>query len=181
MKIVPTKFEGCFMVLHDVFEDCRGSFFETFNLQKFKDVSGLSIDFVQDNLSTSKKGVLRGLHYQEKPFEQAKLVTVLNGEILDVVVDLRPNSKTYGEYLKLNINSEDSKSLFIPKGMAHGFLTLSEEVLFAYKCDGYYNPGSEKGIRFDDPRLNIDWEFSQCEIILSEKDKTLPFLNPRVK
>lgn len=138
--------------------------------------TGESIEFVQHNQSISKRGVLRGLHLQTGKFAQSKLITVVKGEVLDVVVDLRKESRTFGQHFKLRISEENKKSLFIPKGMAHGFLTLTKEAVFTYKCDAYYHRASESGILYSDDTLNIDWEYPEEFLILSEKDKNLPTL-----
>lgn len=174
MKLIETGLKGCFILEHDLYKDGRGIFHEAYNRKDFERLTGLKVDFVQDNMSISKKGVLRGLHFQREPHSQAKLIQVLKGEVLDVIVDLRKNSKTFGEYLKLRIKAPEGKSIFIPKGMAHGFLCLSEEVLFQYKCDAFYDPNSESGIVYNDPDLAIDWEYPENNIILSDKDKNLP-------
>lgn len=156
-----------------VFEDERGYFYEAFNKSKLADI-GINIDFVQDNQSFSKKGTLRGLHFQNPPFSQAKLVRVLDGEILDVVVDLRKNSPTFGKQYSIVLSSENKKQLLIPHGFAHGFSVLSETAVISYKCDQYYNKQSEGGIRYDDETLNIDWGMDLAEAIVSEKDLVLP-------
>ncbi|WP_299533690.1 dTDP-4-dehydrorhamnose 3,5-epimerase [Ulvibacterium sp.] len=174
MKIIRTKLDGCFIVKPKTFIDYRGAFLESYHKDRFLETTGLDIDFVQDNLSFSKKGVLRGLHFQAGEFAQAKLIRVVKGEILDVIVDLRKESPTYGEHVKLKMIEEENRSVFIPKGMAHGFLALSDDVIFAYKCDRYYTPKAEKGIAFNDSVLGIDWEYPKDDIILSEKDKNLP-------
>ncbi|WP_343486898.1 dTDP-4-dehydrorhamnose 3,5-epimerase [Allomuricauda sp. d1] len=177
MKLTETKLADCFLIEHDVFKDERGLFLESYNKAAFEKLTGLKINFIQDNISISKRGVLRGLHYQSPPYEQAKLITVLKGEVIDVVVDIRKNSDTFGTHLKFRMHADERKSLFIPKGMAHGFLALSDEVLFHYKCDAYYNPASESGILYNDAELQIDWEFLDEAIILSDKDKELPNFN----
>ena len=156
-----------------VFEDERGYFFEAYNNSKLGDM-GIHIDFVQDNQSFSKKGTLRGLHYQNPPFAQTKLVRVLQGEIMDVAVDLRKNSPTFGKHFAIVLSAENKKQLLIPQGFAHGFSVLSETALVLYKCDQYYNKQSEGGIRFDDTVLNIDWGMDLKEAIVSEKDVVLP-------
>ena len=154
--------------------DERGYFFESFNKQSFEEAIGKKINFVQDNQSFSYKGVIRALHYQIGEYAQAKLVSVLKGSVLDVVVDLRPNSLTFGEHLSMELSDENRKQLFIPKGFAHGFLALSNTAEFFYKCDQYYNKEAEGGIIYDDPDLGINWEFPKNQLILSEKDKELP-------
>ncbi|MFS4492755.1 dTDP-4-dehydrorhamnose 3,5-epimerase [Maribacter sp. 2308TA10-17] len=173
MKVIETKLKGCFVIEPKVFKDNRGSFFESYNKQKFENAIDREIDFVQDNQSISKKGTLRGLHFQMGEYAQSKLVRVLSGEVLDVVVDLRAKSETFGQHFKLKLSTENKKMLFIPKGMAHGFLTLSEEAIFAYKCDEYYHQASENGILYNDESLQIDWEYPMESVILSQKDREL--------
>ena len=175
MQIENTSIEGCFIIRPSVFEDERGAFFESFNQQKFEELTGLAIDFVQDNQSISKKGVLRGLHFQKGEYAQAKLVRVIKGEVLDVAVDLRPDSTTFGKHVSVILNETNNLQLFIPRGFAHGFITLSEEAIFAYKCDNYYNKPSESGIIYSDPDLDIDWKIPKMEVQLSQKDLVLPF------
>lgn len=157
-----------------MYYDQRGSFVETYNKKEFEKCMGQQIDFVQDNQSISKKGALRGLHFQKGKYSQAKLVRVVKGEVLDVVVDLRSESATYGEHFKIKLTENDYKMLFIPKGLAHGFLSLSNETIFTYKCDEYYNRQAEGGIVYNDSELNIDWELDPNELIISEKDRHLP-------
>lgn len=157
----------------DVFEDARGYFFEGYNKNKFSAL-GIAIDFVQDNQSFSQRGTLRGLHYQNPPFAQTKLVRVLQGEIMDVTVDLRKDSPTYGQHFGIKLTAENKKQLLVPQGFAHGFSVLSETAVVLYKCDQFYNKASEGGIRFDDPFLNIDWGMDLNEAIVSEKDLVLP-------
>ena len=176
MKFKETKLKGCFIIEPKIFKDNRGLFYESYRKDEFENHLGEKINFVQDNMSFSKKGVLRGLHYQKGNHAQAKLVQVLKGEALDVVVDLRKGSKTFGKHFKLKISSVNRKSIYIPKGMAHGFLAMTEEVIFTYKCDDYYNHKAEGGILYNDIDLNIDWEISAEKVILSEKDLTLPAL-----
>lgn len=158
-----------------VFRDNRGFFFESYNQQHFTD-AGFNTQFVQDNRSFSVKGTLRGLHLQTGSAAQAKLVTVLSGKVLDVAVDLRPQSKTFKKWWSMELNSENPQSLFIPKGFAHGFIVLSETAEFFYKVDSAYNKAKEAGIQFNDPELNIDWKLPAEQLILSEKDKALPTL-----
>ncbi|MBC30314.1 MAG: dTDP-4-dehydrorhamnose 3,5-epimerase [Muricauda sp.] len=177
MKILETVFEDCYIIQNEVFKDGRGTFQEAYNKKTFEHLTGIKVDFVQDNLSTSKKGVLRGLHFQKDPYAQAKLVQVLQGEVLDVIVDLRKNSKTFGQHYKIRLNTEMGTSIFIPKGMAHGFLSLTDDVIFYYKCDSYYRPDAEGGIVYNDPDLAIDWEYPLDKLILSEKDRHLPTFN----
>ena len=156
-----------------VFEDERGYFFEGYNKSRFADL-GIRVDFVQDNQSFSKKGTLRGLHYQNPPFAQTKLVRVLEGEIMDVAVDLRKDSPTFGQHFSIVLSSENKKQLLVPQGFAHGFSVLSETAVVLYKCDHYYNKESEGGIRHDDSDLNIDWGMELKDAIVSEKDAVLP-------
>ncbi len=174
MKITETNLEGCFIVEFQIFDDERGLFFESYHKKKFEQAIGQDIDFVQDNQSISKKGVLRGLHFQEGDFAQSKWVRVVKGEVLDVAVDLRPESNTFGQYFKIHLSEENNRSLFIPKGMAHGFLTLSEQATFVYKCDAYYHKPAENGILWNDETLQIDWQLPASDILLSEKDAVLP-------
>ena len=179
MKIIETLLQGCYVLEPIPFMDERGLFFESYHQKRLEDYIGKKINFVQDNISISKNGVLRGLHYQTGIHSQAKLVQVLKGEVLDVVVDLRKESTTYGQHFKLKLSLENRKIIFIPKGMAHGFLALTDEVIFAYKCDEYYHPQSEAGIMFNDPELDINWEFTETNMIISEKDIKLPLWKDR--
>lgn len=174
MEIEPTYLQGCVILKPTVFNDERGAFFESFNQKLFEKKTGLKISFVQDNQSISKKGVLRGLHFQKGIHAQAKLVRVIQGEVLDVVVDLRPNSRTYGKYFSIILSDQNNFQLFIPRGFAHGFITLSDRAIFAYKCDNYYNKQSESGIIYYDPELAIDWKLESSKVQLSEKDTALP-------
>lgn len=174
MNIKPTFLEGCFIVEPRVYKDNRGYFFESFNQQEFVQKTGVDIGFIQDNQSSSTKGVLRGLHFQKGDFAQAKLVRVIKGEVLDVVVDLRKDSETFKQWFSILLNEKNNYQLYIPRGFAHGFLTLSESSIFSYKCDNYYHKESESGIRFDDPDLGIDWKCDKSKIVLSDKDKELP-------
>ena len=176
MQIIETPIKGCYVLEPKVFKDKRGLFFESFRKNEFERITGERIDFVQSNQSTSKYGVLRGLHLQTGQYGQSKLVRVAQGEVLDVVVDCRKESKTFGESFKLRLSETNKKSIFIPKGMAHGFLTMSKEAVFIYHCDAYYHPASESGILYSDQTLNIDWEFPENLIILNEKDRNLPTL-----
>jgi dTDP-4-dehydrorhamnose 3,5-epimerase len=176
LEIENTPLKDCFILKPSVFKDHRGTFMESFSQRRFEEVTGLHLNFVQDNQSTSTKGVLRGLHFQKGKFAQAKLVRAVVGEILDVVVDLRPDSPTYLKSFKVVLSNENHYQLFVPAGFAHGFLTLSETSVFAYKCDQYYHKESDAGIKWNDPALNIDWEMPEEELILSEKDKQLPTL-----
>lgn len=175
MKIENTFIKDLIIVEPIIFGDERGYFFESYNKTKFKDL-GINIDFVQDNQSFSKKGTLRGLHYQNPPFAQTKLVRVLEGEIIDVAVDLRKDSPTYGKAFSILLSAENKKQLLVPQGFAHGFSVISETASVMYKCDQFYNKASEGGIKFDDPSLNIDWGMNLEEAIVSEKDQILPFI-----
>ncbi len=174
MKVTETQLKGCFIIEPKVFLDERGVFFESFHKKKLEEALGLTLNFVQDNQSISKQGVLRGLHFQEGEHAQAKLVQVIKGEVLDVVVDLRPDSPTFGQHISIELSDTNRKSIYIPKGMAHGFLVRSAEAIFAYKCDAYYHQASESGIIYSDDTLNIDWEYPKDKIVLSEKDAKLP-------
>ena len=176
MNFIPTKLKDCFLIEPKVILDERGYFMESFNEKTFQNGIGQPVHFVQDNQSFSTKGVLRGLHYQTGVFAQAKLVRVLSGEVLDVVVDLRPNSETYGEYISVILSEENQKQFFVPRGFAHGFLVLSDTATFFYKCDNFYNKESEGGLLFNDLLVNIDWEFPSTELLISEKDLVLPTL-----
>lgn len=176
MKIISTDFKDCFILEPDIYEDDRGLFFEGFNKKKFEKLSNQKTNFIQDNYSFSKKGVLRGLHFQTGKYSQAKLVQVISGKVIDVVVDLRKESLTYGKHIKTILSSKERNMIFIPKGMAHGFISL-EETIFTYKCNNYYNKNSESGIIYNDPNLNIDWEFDKKKIIVSNKDLLLPNFN----
>ncbi|HUH28977.1 dTDP-4-dehydrorhamnose 3,5-epimerase [Gelidibacter sp.] len=174
MRIEETNLKDCYLITPKIFTDERGSFFESFNKQQFLKLTGLSIEFVQDNQSESQKGVLRGLHFQTGDFGQAKLVRVITGSVLDVAVDIRPESKTFGQHFSMVLSAQNNKQLYIPRGFAHGFLVLEDHTIFSYKCDNYYNKASESGIIFNDQTLQINWKFSESELIISEKDKELP-------
>ncbi|WP_417886537.1 dTDP-4-dehydrorhamnose 3,5-epimerase [Zunongwangia sp.] len=176
MNLKNTDISGCFEITPNIFKDKRGYFYESFNEQKFQQVTGHSVNFVQDNCSFSKKGVLRGLHFQEGEFSQAKLVTVMQGEVIDVVVDLRKESPTFKKVYKAKLSDKNRKQLFVPRGCAHGFIVISASASFFYKCDNFYNKSSEAGIIYNDPTLNIDWEFPENELVISEKDLELPTL-----
>lgn len=174
MNIISTNIEDCLVIEPKVFFDERGYFFESFNETVFQKETGLSVRFIQDNQSKSSRGVLRGLHYQRGEYQQAKLVRVLQGEVLDVVVDLRKDSSTYGQHFTEVLSDSNFKQVYIPRGCAHGFIVRSECAIFSYKCDNIYNKESEGGIKYDDPSLGIDWKFNLDEVIVSEKDKVLP-------
>ena len=174
MNFIATKLEGCYIIEPKIVLDDRGYFMESFNENTFQEGINQRVHFVQDNQSFSSNGVLRGLHYQTGEHAQAKLVRVLQGEVLDVAVDIRPNSKTYGLYEAVHLSGENQKQFFVPRGFAHGFLVLSETATFFYKCDNFYNKESEGGIIFNDKTIAIDWEFPTTELIISEKDKVQP-------
>lgn len=176
MAYTPTKINDVILIEPNVFADDRGYFFESFNQEKFQQATGISVNFVQDNESKSTRGVLRGLHYQLPPHAQAKLVRVVHGEVLDIAVDIRKNSPTYGQYVACLLSQENKKQLFIPRGFAHGFVVLSPEAVFQYKCDNYYNKPSEGGIIYNDKTINIDWQIETDLVQLSDKDKILPTL-----
>ncbi len=171
MNYQTTIFDGLIVLEPEVFKDSRGRFEESYNQSKFEKIIKEKINFCQDNQSISKKNVLRGLHYQEHPFEQSKLIKVIHGSICDVVVDLRKKSNTFGQHFKIVLSKENNLQLFIPKGFAHGFLSLEEETVVSYKVDNFYNQKSEKCILFDDPTLKINWEIEKNKIIISEKDR----------
>ena len=173
MNIINTEFPGLKIVEPRVLNDPRGYFFESYHNQRYKN-AGMLNDFVQDNESMSDYGVVRGLHYQLEPFAQAKLVRVVLGKVYDIAVDLRKGSPTFGKWMGVELSSENKRQLFIPKGFAHGFSALSEKVILAYKCDNYYSKESERGIKFNDPFLNIDWKIPANQMIISDKDRDAP-------
>ena len=170
-----TPIEGLILFQPRIFYDDRGYFFESFNAQTCAE-TGINTIFVQDNQAKSTKGVLRGLHYQVGQFAQAKLVRVIEGAVLDVVVDLRPGSATYGQSATFELSAENKHQLYVPRGFAHGYVVLSETAEFFYKCDNYYSKAHEGGLKFDDPALQIDWRFEPSELLVSEKDLILPHL-----
>lgn len=173
MKKINTEIEGVYIIESDCYGDNRGWFMETYNEAKFREM-GINNVFVQDNMSYSaQKGTLRGLHYQRAPYSQAKLVRCTKGTVIDVAVDLRKGSPTYGKWTSCELSAENKRMFFIPRGMAHGFLTITDDVEFQYKCDNLYNKESEGGIRYDDPTINVDWGslLNGIEPVLSEKDK----------
>lgn len=173
MKVRETYLKGCFVIELQVFEDNRGTFSESFNQKIFGEKIGEDINFVQDNQSVSKKGVVRGLHLQKGEYAQSKLVRVIRGKILDVVVDFRQNSETFGQSFTCILSGENNKQIFVPRGFFHGFSVLEEDSICFYKCDNFYHKQSELGIVYNDPSLNINWMLKEDEIILSEKDKQL--------
>lgn len=174
MKFIETNLKGVYVIEPAIFEDERGHFLEAFREKKFQD-QGLIFRYVQDNISTSVRGVVRGLHYQKDPFTQAKLVMAVRGAILDVAVDIRRDSPTFGHHFSIELTDKNRRMMLIPPGFAHGFSVLSDETTVFYKCSGYYNKEHERGIRWNDPKLNIDWKIT--DPIVSDKDQIQPFLN----
>lgn len=171
MKIKETPLKDCYIIESTVFEDERGYFYEQFNEKKFEELTEMNGHFVQDNISKSSYGVLRGLHLQKGEYAQAKLVSCLEGKVWDIAVDLREDSPTFGEWFGVELTAENKLQIYIPRGFAHGFAVLSETAVFAYKCDNFYNKESEGGIIWNDEHLKIDWKLPVADIILSEKDK----------
>jgi dTDP-4-dehydrorhamnose 3,5-epimerase len=174
MKVEQTKLKDCLIIHDTVFTDERGYFFESYNRQKFYQETGMDINFIQDNQSKSTKGVLRGIHFQKGEHAQTKLVRVLKGKVLDVAVDLRKSSSTFGQWEAVELTDDNHLQFLVPRGFGHGFVVLSHEAIFAYKCDNFYNKASEGGIIYNDVDLNIDWKIDANEVILSDKDKLLP-------
>ena len=174
MKLITTDIEGVYIIEPRLFEDERGYFFEAFSKRKFTELTGIATRFVQDNESRSIRGVVRGLHFQPPPFAQSKLVRVVRGKILDVAVDIRRGSPTYGKHISVELSEHNHRMLFIPRGFAHGFSVLEGDAIVEYKCDNYYNPETEGAIRWDDPTLAIDWHIATNEAIVSAKDKANP-------
>lgn len=170
MNVIKTEIEGVVIIEPKVFGDERGYFFESFSQREFEEKVCKTV-FVQDNESKSKYGVLRGLHFQKPPYAQAKLVRVIKGKVLDVAVDIREESPTFGKHVAVELSEENKRQIFIPRGLAHGFAVLSDEAVFQYKCDNYYAPDYEDGILWNDPKLGIDWKIPEEDVILSEKDK----------
>ena len=175
MEVIKTNIEGVVIIEHRIFKDDRGYFFESFSQREFEE-KVCKTTFVQDNESKSSYGVLRGLHFQKPPFAQSKLVRVIKGAVLDVAVDIRKGSPTFGQYVSVELTGENHRQFFIPRGFAHGFSVLSEEVIFQYKCDNFYSPQSEGAIAWNDPDLNIDWRIPAEKVVLSEKDSKHPRL-----
>ena len=176
MEVIKTDIEDVLIIEPRVFGDARGYFFESFNAREFAEKTGIQVSFVQDNESMSHYGVLRGLHYQQPPYAQSKLVRVVKGCVLDVAVDIRKGSPTFGQHVAVELSAESHRQFYMPKGIAHGFSVLSDEVIFQYKCDEFYAPQSEGAIAWDDPDLAIDWQLPVDKIILSEKDCHHPYL-----
>lgn len=171
MKVIKTNIEDVVLIEPRIFYDDRGYFFESFSDKNFQEMVCRNIRFVQDNESRSSYGVVRGLHFQKPPYAQSKLVRVIQGAVLDVAVDIRKGSPTFGQHVAVELSGENHRQLFIPRGFAHGFSVLTPEVLFQYKCDNFYAPQAEGAIAWDDPDLNIDWRIPAGQVILSEKDK----------
>jgi len=176
MEVIKTTIEGVLIIEPKVFGDARGYFFESFNAKDFVEKTGKDITFVQDNESSSRYGVLRGLHFQLPPYTQSKLVRCVKGKVVDVVVDIRKGSPTYGKYVMCELTEENHRQFFIPKGMAHGFAVLSETAIFQYKCDDFYHPEAEGAVAWNDPDIAINWPIPATDVILSEKDKGHPCL-----
>lgn len=174
MKFHRTHIHDVVVLEPTVFRDSRGYFAETFRQDKLEEFLGHKINFCQDNESKSVFGVLRGLHYQLPPFSQSKLLRVIKGSVLDIAVDIRKDSPTFGKHVAIELSAENNKQLFVPRGFAHGFVVLSEEVIFSYKVDNYYNPESDRGIAYNDATLDIDWKLDADQFILSKKDKNQP-------
>ncbi|MBW8360048.1 MAG: dTDP-4-dehydrorhamnose 3,5-epimerase [Weeksellaceae bacterium] len=174
MKIKETPLRDCYILEPTVYEDDRGYFYEKFNEKKFEEFTGLNGHFVQDNISKSSYGVLRGLHLQKGAHAQAKLVSCLEGRVWDVAVDLREDSPTFGQWFGIELTAENRLQFYVPRGFGHGFSVLSEHAVFAYKCDNFYSKESEGGVLWNDPELKIDWKLSETDVILSEKDKVQP-------
>lgn len=177
MKLTRTKLEDVIIIEPTVHGDSRGYFIETFRGDKLEEFLGYKINFCQDNESKSSKGVLRGLHYQLPPHAQTKLVRVIQGKVLDVAVDIRKNSPTFGQHVAVELSAENKKQMFVPRGFAHGFVVLEEDTIFAYKVDNYYSPECDRGIAFDDEDLNINWILKKEELKLSQKDTKQPKLS----
>ena len=176
MAVIKTAIEGVYIIEPTVFGDERGYFFESYNEERFRSETGIDVHFVQDNESRSKRGVLRGLHFQKKQYAQAKLVRVVQGKVLDVAVDIRRGSPTFGKHIAVELSGDNHRQLFIPKGFAHGYVVMEDDTVFQYKCDEFYHPEAEGGIAWNDPDIGIDWGVAESDITLSEKDKRHPLL-----
>jgi len=174
MILIETPLKDCYIIEPTIFEDERGYFFEKYNENKFEELSGLNGHFVQDNISKSSYGVLRGLHLQKGEHAQAKLVSCLEGKVWDIAVDLRDDSPTFGQWYGVELTAENKIQFYVPRGFAHGFVVLSETAIFSYKCDNFYNKESEGSVKFNDSDLNIDWKIAEADMILSEKDQKAP-------
>ena len=176
MSVIKTDIEGVVIIEPKIFGDHRGYFFESFNADRFCQETGFDVNFVQDNESFSSYGVLRGLHYQLPPYAQSKLVRVVKGRVLDVAVDIRRSSPTFGKYVAVELSEDNHRQFFLPRGMAHGFVVLSEQAIFQYKCDNYYHPEAEGAIAWNDPQIGLEWGIDPQNILLSEKDSHHPML-----
>ncbi|MGB6268421.1 MAG: dTDP-4-dehydrorhamnose 3,5-epimerase [Olleya sp.] len=181
MQATETKLNDCYILEPTIFGDERGYFFESYNKKQFEALVGKEVNFIQDNESFSSKGVLRGLHFQKGEHAQAKLVRVTQGKVLDVAVDLRPESETFLKHFSVELSAQNKKQLFVPRGFAHGFIVLSETAVFNYKVDNWYNKASEGGVIYNDETLNIDWQLDSNQFIISEKDKVLPTIKELFK
>jgi dTDP-4-dehydrorhamnose 3,5-epimerase len=177
MELIHTTLQDCFILKPTVFRDSRGYFYESFNKRRFQELTGIEIDFVQDNEALSNYGSIRGLHFQKGDHAQAKLVRVTSGKVLDVVVDLRPDSPTFKKSFSIELTASNNLQLFVPRGFAHGYAVLEDQTVFFYKCDNYYNKEAEGGIAYNDPTLNIDWQIPAEDRLISEKDSRLNFLD----
>ena len=176
MKVTATDIEGLLIIEPRVFNDGRGYFYESYNKLKFTE-AGIPVEFVQDNQSFSHKGALRGMHGQAEPFSQGKLVRVINGRVMDIAVDIRKNSATFGKYVSIELSAENRLQFWIPAGFLHGFVTLEDDTIFTYKVNNFYDKASEIGVIWNDPTLNIDWGIAPAEVLLSPKDELLPAFN----
>ena len=176
MKITETNIGGLLIIEPRIFNDDRGYFYESYNKSKFTDI-GIAVDFVQDNQSFSQKGTLRGLHGQATPFAQGKLVRVIKGRVIDVAVDIRKGSPTYGQYFSIELSEENKLQFWIPEGFLHGFVTLENDTIFTYKVNNYYDKASEIGVKWNDPTLAINWQIDESEVLLSPKDEVLPLFS----
>lgn len=174
MKIIETPLKDCYIIEPTIFEDARGYFYERYNEKRFEELTGMNGHFVQDNISKSSYGVLRGLHLQKGEHAQAKLVSCLEGKVFDVAVDLRPDSPSFGQWYGVELSDVNKRQFYVPRGFGHGFAVLSDTAVFAYKCDNFYHKESESGILWNDPELNIDWKLPEADILLSDKDKVQP-------
>ncbi|PKG52018.1 dTDP-4-dehydrorhamnose 3,5-epimerase [Olleya sp. 1-3] len=181
MKAIKTILKDCYILEPTVFGDSRGYFFESYKKSEFDYLINQKVDFIQDNQAFSKKGALRGLHFQVGEFSQAKLVRVTQGVVMDVAVDLRPNSESFLQHITIELSEENKKQLFVPRGFAHGYIVLSDTAVFNYKCDNVYNKASENGVIYNDSDLNIDWNLNAEQFIISEKDKVLPTIKQLFK
>jgi len=175
MEIIKTEIPGLLIIKPQVFGDKRGYFVESYSKNRYKE-AGITADFIQDNISGSKYGVVRGFHYQLAPYSQSKLIQVLEGTVLDIAIDLRKESPTFGQHYSIELSAENNIQFYIPQGFAHGFSVLSQSATFSYKCDNYYNREAERGINYNDPHLGVDWKIPARDMIISPKDSALPLL-----